>query len=402
MAKTRKILHLDLDSFFCAVEEQLHPELKGQVLVVGGRPDQRGVVASASYPARVYGIRSAMPMSQAVRLYPNLVIVGQTRSAYIERSQAVMDVLRDTTPYVEQLSIDEAFLDVTMLQGTIETIAQDLQARINDELDLPCSLGGATNKLLAKTANTIGKARQPKHQPPNTITIVPVGEEKRFLEPLPIRELWGVGPKTAERLQQLGLYTIGDVSRWSEHELSARFGKLGRDLWQRANGIDYRPVESSNEAKSISKETTYSIDVQDVDMLKHTLRQLSDGVGRQTRKAGLYGTTVKIKLRWSDFTTLTRQMTLRDATDHDDEIYRSAEALFDRCWIKGKPVRLIGVGISGFVEPNRQLGLWDDVQAEKQSDELQSTIDLLKDKFGDAMLRRASDLKRSQHDDNNR
>ncbi len=402
MAKTRKILHLDLDAFFCAVEEQLNPELKGKIIAVGGQPDQRGVVASASYPARQYGIRSAMPMSQAVRLYPDLIIVGQTRGAYVERSKAVMAILRDTTPYVEPLSIDEAFLDVTILPGSIDIIAQDLQSRINQELDLPCSLGGATSKLLAKTANTLGKARQHEDKPPNTITIVPVGDEKQFLAPLPIRQLWGVGPKTAQNLEKLGLHKIGDIANWSQDELSARFGKLGRDLWNRANGIDYRPVETSGESKSISKETTFSTDVKDEVKLKQTLRWLSDGVGRQTRKSGLYGTTVKIKLRWSDFTTLTRQMTLANATDRDDEIYACAESLFDQFWVKGRPVRLIGVGISGFVEPKRQLGLWDDPEAEKQADELQSTLDLLKDKFGDSMLKRASDLKRRQHDDNKR
>jgi len=402
MAKTRKILHLDLDAFFCAVEEQLNPDLKGQVIAVGGQPDQRGVVASASYPARAYGIRSAMPMSQAVRLYPDLIIVGQHRQAYSERSKAVMDILRDTTPYVEQLSIDEAFLDVTILRGTIETIAQDLQARINQELELPCSLGGATSKLIAKTANTIGKASQPKDKPPNTITIVPDGEEKQFLAPLSIRELWGVGSKTAQNLEKLGLHTIGDIARWSETELSGRFGKLGRDLWQRANGIDYRPVESSGESKSISKETTFTTDIKDEAKLKQTLRWLSDGVGRQTRKSELYGTTVKIKMRWSDFSTMTRQMTLTNATDRDDEIFDCAESLFDQYWVKGKPVRLLGVGISGFVEPNRQLGLWDNPEVEKQADELQSTLDLLKDKFGESSLKRASDLKRRQHDDNKR
>ncbi len=402
MAKIRKILHLDLDSFFCAVEEQLDPSLRGQVMVVGGQPDQRGVVASASYPARQYGIRSAMPTSQAVRLYPDLIIVSQTRSAYEERSKAVMALLRDTTPYVEPLSIDEAFMDVTLLSGSIEVIAEDIQRRINLELELPCSLGGATSKLLAKTANTIGKAKERKAEPPNAITIVPVGEEKRFLSPLPIRELWGVGPKTAENLKRLGLLTIGDIAKWSEDELSARFGKLGRDLWQRSNGIDYRPVESSGESKSISKETTFTVDVSDEQKLKETLRWLSDGVGRQTRQSNLYGTTIKIKLRWSDFSITTRQMTLKNPTDRDDEIYDCAESLLDDYWIKGKPVRLIGVGISGFVEPRRQLGLWDDPVAEKQADELQATLDILKDKYGESMLKRASDLNRRQHDDNKR
>ena len=402
MAKTRKILHLDLDAFFCAVEEQLNPSLKNKAIAVGGRPDERGVVASASYPARAFGVRSAMPMSQAVRLCPDLIIVPQTRGAYTERSKAVMDLLRDTTPYVEKLSIDEAFLDVTILPKSISQIAEELQHQINQELDLPCSLGGATNKLVAKTANTIGKSRQSKDKPPNTITIVPVGEEKQFLARLSVRELWGVGPKTAESLEKLGLRTIGDLAKWSENELSARFGKLGRDIWQRANGIDHRPVDTMVESKSISKETTFTVDVRDEATLKQTLRRLSDGVGRQTRKSGLYGSTVKIKLRWSDFTTVSRQMTLTNPTDRDDEIYACAEQLLDRFWTQDKAVRLIGVGLSGFVEPNRQLGLWDDPEEVKQADELQSTLDLLKDRFGESAIQRASDLHYRQRDDNRR
>lgn len=402
MPKVRKILHLDLDAFFCAVEEQLNPELKGKVIVVGGQPDQRGVVASASYPARQFGIRSAMPMSQAVRLYPDLIIVSQTRSAYNNRSKDVMALLRDTTPDVEPISIDEAFLDVTMLPDSIDRIARKLQKQINQELDLPCSLGGATNKLLAKTANTIGKSQKSTDRPPNTITIIPAGEEKQFLAPLPIRRLWGVGPKTAENLEKLGLHTIGDIARWSENELSSRFGKIGRDMWRHANGIDHRSVDSSSQSKSISKEVTFAVDVRDENKLKQTLRRLSDGVGRQTRKSGLYGSTVKIKLRWSDFTTLTRQLTLDNPTDRDDEIYRCAETLFTQFWTQGRAVRLIGVGLSGFVEPNRQLGLWDDPEAEKQADELQSTLDKLKDKFGESMIKRASDLNYRQNDDNKR
>lgn len=402
MAKTRKILHLDLDAFFCAVEEQLNPELKGKAIAVGGQPDERGVVASASYPARQFGVRSAMPMSQAVRLCPDLIIVPQTRGAYSERSHAVMALLRDMTPDVEPLSIDEAFLDVTLLSQSIELIAADIQQQINNQLDLPCSLGGATNKLLAKTANTIGKSRESKDQPPNTITIVPAGGEKAFLAPLPIRELWGVGPKTAENLYKLGLHTIGDIAKWSEGELSSRFGKMGRDMWRHANGIDHRSVDPLGEAKSISKEVTFTVDVRDEAKLKLTLRRLADGVGRQTRKSGLYGSTVKLKLRWSDFTTLTRQMTLNSPTDRDDEIYASAESLLMQFWEQGKPVRLIGVGISGFVEPNRQLGLWDDPEENKQADELQATLDKLKDKFGESMIKRASDLNYEKRDDNKR
>ena len=321
MAKPRKILHLDLDAFFCAVEEQLNPELRGKAIVVGGRPDQRGVVASASYPARAYGVRSAMPMAQALRLCPHLIVVRGHRSEYSDRSRKVMAVLRDTAPDVEPLSIDEAFLDVTILPAPIDEIARGLQARINRELGLPCSLGGATNKLLAKTANTIGKASRGKDAPPNAITIVPPGDEAAFLAPLPIRQLWGVGPKTAETLAKLGLTTIGEVANWSEAALTARLGKLGGDIWRRAQGIDARPVQGGGAAKSISKETTFAEDVADRDALLLTLRRLADAVGRAARKAGLTGATIKLKLRYSDFATHSRQLTLDYATDSDAVIY---------------------------------------------------------------------------------
>ena len=242
MAKTRKILHVDLDAFFCAVEEQLNPELRGKAIAVGGQPGQRGVVSSASYPARKFGVRSAMPMSQALRLCPELIVVSQHRGDYIGRSRQVMEILRDTVPDVEPLSIDEAFLDVTILPDPIDLLAARLQSRINDKLDLPCSLGGATNKLVAKTANTVGKARQAKDSPPNTITIVPAGEEREFMAALPIRELWGVGPKTSEKLAKLGFTRIGEIATWPEEALAERLGKLGGDIWRRANGIDHRPV----------------------------------------------------------------------------------------------------------------------------------------------------------------
>ncbi len=402
MAKTRKILHLDLDAFFCAVEEQLNPALRGKAIAVGGRPDQRGVVSSASYPARKYGVRSAMPMGQALRLCPHLIVVGQTRGVYSERSRAVMDILRDTAPYVEPLSIDEAFLDVTILPDPILDIATRLQKRINDELDLPCSLGGATNKLVAKTANTIGKARHKKDEPPKAITIVPAGEEAAFLAPLPIRRLWGVGPKTAETLQSLGLTKVGDVANWSEDALVLRLGKLGGDIWRRARGIDFRPVLTEHEAKSISKEVTFAKDIADEAELKLTLRRLADGVGRQARKAELAGVTVKIKLRWTDFSTLSRQVTLDQPTDLDGDIYESARRLFEQVWPPGRPVRLIGVGLSGFGEPSRQLGLWGDEASEQGEEELIDALDRLRDKYGETSIRRASDLYYRPSEDNKR
>lgn len=388
----RKILHLDLDAFFCAVEEQRDPSLTGKPFAVGGQPDRRGVVASCSYAARSFGVRSAMPMATAVRLCPDLIIVPHRFGAYREASRAVMDRVNDLTPLVEQISIDEAFLDVTMLPDPAEAIARRLQGTINDDLRLPCSLGVATNKLVAKIANTVGKARARTGHPPNTIQVVPPGEEAVFLAPLPVEELWGVGPKTAEQLARLGLHTIGDIARWPADDLVRRFGKHGEQLAERARGIDERPVETVRETKSISKETTFARNVTDAATLRRTLRRLADGVGAQVRREGLSGTTIKIKLRWQDFTTLTRQVTLDHTTDQDGEIAEVALRLLEEHWPPGRPVRLIGVGISGFETPHRQLGLWDDRGAIEQNRRLQSALDALRERFGSDAVQRGSDL----------
>ncbi len=392
----RKILHLDLDAFFCAVEAQHDPTLAGRAFAVGGRPDRRGVVASCSYEARRFGIRSAMPMARAVRLCPDLLIVPPHRPWYEEASRAVMQHLHDLTPFVEQLSIDEAFLDVSLLPAPAETLARQLQATINAEPGLPCSIGVATNKLVAKIATTVGKAQASRQTsgPPNAIRIVPPGEEAAFLAPLPIIELWGVGPRTAERLEALGMHTIGDAAAWPEADLIRRFGAHGAAIARQARGEDDREVETAHETHSISQETTFDRDVRDLTALKRTLRHLTDGVGRSVRKEGLAGTTVKIKLRWSDFTTLTRQVTLPSPTDQDDELYAAAEKLFLQHWPPGKPVRLIGVGLSGFAAPQRQLGLWDDPAALAEKRRLQSALDALRERFGEDAIQRGSDLPR--------
>ncbi len=386
----RKILHLDLDAFFCAVEELQDPGLRGLAFAVGGKPDQRGVVSSCSYAARRFGVRSALPMSQAVRLCPGLVIRPPQFKAYHAASEQVMVRLNNLTPFVEQISIDEAFLDVTMLPESAEVIARQLQALINSELGLPCSLGVATNKLVAKIANNIGKDQAGKDAPPNAIKVIPHGTEAEFLAPLNTRELWGVGPKTAEQLAKLGIKTIGDIASYPERQLIRQFGKHGEELAQRSKGIDTRPVETEGEAKSVSKETTFSQDLRDAEMLKRTLRGLSDGVGRQLRKNGLSGTTVRIKLRWSDFTTLTRQITLPHPTQHDNEIYEAALKLLNSAW-SGRPVRLIGVGVSGFEGGAFQTGLWD-IPLPKQDTRLESVLDTLRDRFGESVVKRGSDL----------
>lgn len=389
----RAILHLDLDAFFCAVEEQRDPSLRGKAFAVGGRPDQRGVVASCSYAARQFGVRSAMPMSQAVRICPDLLIVPQHFDLYRAASQAVMARLNDATPLVEQISIDEAFLDVTGLPHAGDVMARRLQAEIRDDLGLPCSFGVASSKLVAKIANNIGKAGARGSGPPNAITVVKPGQEAAFLAPLPITELWGVGPKTAQRLNRMGIRTIGDLAQRQEAELARLFGKNGADMARHARGIDERPVQSDHEARSISKETTFTHDVRDSIALKRTLRALADGVGRQLRKSGLRGTTVKVKLRWSDFTTLTRQTTLHQPVDQDGEIYAAALEVFEQTWTPGRTVRLLGVGVSGLEEAGaRQLSLWEDQHSRK----LQSTLDDLRDRFGDKMVRRGTDFKHEE------
>ena len=387
----RWIIHLDLDAFFCAVEEQFDPSLRGKPFAVGGRPETRGVVASCSYPARQFGVRSAMPMGQALGLCPDLIIVGGDHRRYRAVSHRAMRKLRSVTSLVEQISIDEAFLDVTAIDSPAEQIARRLQAEIDSELGLPCSLGVAANKLVAKIANNVGKARSGKSgEPPRAILVVPPGLEAEFLAPLPASELWGVGPKTAERLAQLGIHTIGDIAAMADSELATRFGKHGADLSRRAKGIDNRPVVTVHEPKSVSQETTFVADVSDAYELRRTLRRLSAGVSRHLKRQRLTGTTVRLKLRWSDFTTPTRQTTLNSPTDDEEEIYGTVADLFDRLWTKGRPVRLLGVGVGGLGKQPRQMSLWD--EPDERAERLQKAVRSVRKRYGDDAIRRGDEL----------
>ncbi|MGE5222294.1 MAG: DNA polymerase IV [Omnitrophica WOR_2 bacterium] len=387
----RKILHLDLDAFFCAVEELRDPSLAGKPFAVGGRPGERGVVASCSYPARLSGIHSAMPMSRAVQLCPSLIIVEARHDVYGDMSHQVMERVRNLTPLVEQVSIDEAFLDVSDLPDSAETTARKLQSRIHTDLNLPCSLGVATNKLLAKIANDVGKASSRKGSPPNAITVVPPGEEAAFLAPLPVLALWGVGAKTATHLAELGIHTIGDLASWPEATLVDLFGKSGHDLASRAKGLDDNSIVTSRAAKSISQETTFNRDIKDIATLHKTLRSLTEGVGRQLRQAHLRGNTIKLKIRWPDFTTLTRQETLEQPVDQDQEIYQAALKLFEKVWQPGRPVRLLGVGASGLGPPVRQLTFWD--SDHEKDRRLQSALDMLRERYGNRAILRGSEMK---------
>ncbi len=354
-AVTRAIIHLDLDAFFAAVEVLENPALAGRPVLVGGRPEERGVVAAASYPARAYGCRSAMPMSQALRLCPEAIVLPARHGLYRQYSRRVMALLVDVTPLVEQISIDEAFLDVTAAAVPWEAaagLAEGLQARVRAEVGLSASLGVATNKQVAKVASD-------RHKP-GGLTIVRPGEEAAFLSPLPARALWGVGPVTAGRLAELGVATIGELASLDEEALRRAFGRHGAEMRRRALGCDDSPVVTEHERKSVSQERTFSRDITELRALKQQLWRMSQGVAEHLQRAGVAGGTVAIKLRYGDFSTLSRQTTLPVPTADATEIYRAALVLLERTWQRGRPVRLLGVGAQQLVQPTGQLSLFDE------------------------------------------
>lgn len=384
----RTILHLDLDAFYCAVEENNNSSLQGKPFAVGGKPNERGVVSSCSYAARTFGVRSAMPMFRALRLCPDLIIVPSNHRLYSEVSKQVMEQFRKLTPLVEQISIDEAFLDISDLSETSEQIARELQTSIRDRLGLPSSIGIAANKLVAKIATEVGKKSAIKGKPPFAVTIVPPGEEERFLSQLPVEMLWGVGPKTSAKLNDIGIQKIGDITRWPENDLIRLFGENGREMVKHARGQDDRSVVTEREIKSISQEVTFSRDESDDRVIEKTLSDLAAKVGRRLRKNNLAGTTIKLKIRWPNFTTLTRQVTLAYTTNHEIEITNTALGLLRKIRKSGQAVRLIGVGVSGLSEPLRQLELWEEGKEKKRK--LEETIDQLQNKYGNKIIKRGN------------
>jgi DNA polymerase IV len=388
--RVRKIIHLDLDAFFCAVEELHRPELRGTAFAVGGRPDARGVISSCSYAARQKGVRSAMPTAQALRLCPELQVLSSTFGAYHEYSDRVMSILADLSPLMEQISIDEAFLDVSDLPQPGVAIARQLQARIHHEVNLPCSLGVATNKLVAKMATDIGKARNRGSGYPNSILEIPAGEEAAFLAPLPIRSQWGVGPKMEEHLLEMGIRTIGDLATYPENKLIERFGKWGGDLIRHARGIDDSPIHTEHIAKSISAETTFDRDISDPVILEQTLRDLTEQVGARLRHSELCASTVRLKLRWPDFTTPTRQMTIDQPTDQDGIIFAAVQGLFLKLWRPGRAVRLLGVGTSGLSPCAHQLPLWETTTEKERR--LLEAIDELRQRYGKGVIRKGRNV----------
>jgi len=304
----------------------------------------------------------------------------------------VMERLRNLSPLVEQISIDEAFVDISdivpvgYISAPAAEIARKLQKQITDELRLPNSVGVASNKLVAKIATETGKKAARGPNPPQALTVVEAGREAEFLAPLPVSMLWGVGPKTEKKLSELGIRSIGQLAALGERDLAALFGENGREMARHAKGIDERPIVTERETKSISQETTFTRDVNDDKALEATLREQAAEVAKTLRREHLAGTTVKLKLRWSDFTTLTRQVTLPVATDQDAEIFAAALALLRKVRETRSPVRLLGVGVSNLGPPARQMELWG--QGNEKSRKVQAALDELKEKYGDKVVKK--------------
>ncbi len=388
----RKILHLDLDAFFCAVEELNNPSLAGKAFAVGGRADHRGVISSCSYPARKMGVHSAMPTGLALKICPELILISGKYAEYSQKSDAVMEILHQRSGLVEQVSIDEAFIDVTDLSEEPERIAREIQENVLKVTGLPCSIGAATCKLVAKIATDQGKARSRTGSYPRAILVVPPGAEAAFLAPLKTSAMWGVGPKFEKFLANAGIHTIGEIAARDPKELEILFGKIGRELHFQAMGIDNRPLTLERDAKSISQETTFSKDTSDPEKLRQTLRDLSAKIAYRMRQEDICARVIRLKIRWSDFSTHTRQERLENPTDQDGMIFTTAEKLWRNIWTEGKPVRLIGVGGSDLVDTTHQMSLWDSSNEKERN--LLKALDEINERYGKQTVRRASKIKK--------
>jgi DNA polymerase-4 len=377
----RTILHVDLDAFFAAVEQRDRPELRGlPVIVGGGGPNQRGVVSTASYEARVFGVRSAMPLRTAGRLCPHGVFLPVDGRKYQAVSREVMAILRRFTPLVQPISIDEAFLDVTgsrALFGDGEAIAHRVKHVVHDEVRLTISVGVASTKLVAKIASDLRK--------PDGLVVVPPGEEAAFLAPLPISRLWGVGERTAEALREFGVTTIGDLAALPPDLLVRRFGKQGAALAERAAGIDADPVATGEPAKSIGHEHTFDVDTADREVIERTLLGMADGVAWRLRASGLRAGTVTLKLRDSTFATITRQVGLDVPSDLTEPIFDAALSLLRR-ELHGQRIRLVGVTASNFRD-REQLALFGDDDPRRHR--AAEALDRIRRKYGERSVTRA-------------
>ena len=387
-ATTRIIVHVDMDAFYASIEERENPKLVGKPLIVGGSPEGRGVVAAANYVVRQFGVHSAMPTATALRLCPQAIVLRPRMDFYAEVSRQIQDAFLQYTPLVEPLSLDEAFLDVTgsvSLFGSASEIACRLKHEIKSETGLVASVGVAPNKFLAKVASDLDK--------PDGLVIVDPHRLQEFLDPLPVGRLWGVGKVTGSALDRLGVLTIGDLRRLGQDTLHSHFGRQGDQFRNLAHGRDERPVVPDREAKSISHETTFAIDIVDADTLRAWLWELTDLVGRRLRRQQLQGRTIQLKVRFADFHTITRAKTLPQPTDVTQAIGQVAgELLADALPVRHQGVRLLGVGVSGFTQDGLvQRTLFEDESRQKQR-QLDAVADAVKATFGSSALSRGSGL----------
>jgi DNA polymerase-4 len=375
----RAIMHVDMDAFFAAVEQLDHPEWRGKPVIVGGSPQSRGVVSTASYEARRFGVHSAMPSARAVKLAPDAIWAPPRFERYSEMSRMVRDILCAVTPRVEPTSIDEAYLDVTPVSAAASDPVR-LAERIRREvaaLGLTCSIGLATTKTVAKIASDFRK--------PDGLTVVRPGDEAAFLAPLPVRALPGIGPATEKQLQRLGIRTLGEIAALDDVTATQTLGDHGPSIVRRARGIDSGEVGGGREAKSLSKEHTFAHDIASADDVEGALRELAAKVGERLRRKGLAGRTVTLKLRFADFTTKTVRRTLPAPTDLESEFLPVALALLRSAWSPGIGLRLVGLGLSGFDELAEQLDLFGEPAAAESARRraLARGMDDVRRRFGD-------------------
>ena len=388
----RTIFHVDMDAFFVSVEELYDPSLKGKAVVVGGQRDERSVVSAASYEARKFGVHSAMPLRTAAKMCPHAIFVNGHPERYRECSEKVYKVLGAFSPQVEMASIDEAYLDMTgteRLHGPALKAAHGLHQRMKADTNLNCSVGIGSSRLIAKVSSAQAK--------PNGVLYIVPGEEAKFLAPLDVREIPGVGKVMESHLHALGIKKVGDLARLEDSELEQRFGKWGLALAGKSRGEDAggwfdNEVGADLDAKSISHEHTYNEDTADVAQLEATLMRLSEMVGRRLREAGFYARTVQLKLRYKDFTTITRAHTPPSPTQLDTEIFEQIRILFRKNWKKGAQVRLLGVHASSFTTQPDQINLLDAPRQQRWKDAL-AAADRLRDKFGASTVKLAAGMK---------
>jgi DNA polymerase IV len=388
----RTIFHVDMDAFFVSVEELFDPTLKGKAVVVGGARDQRGVVAAASYEARKFGVHSAMPLRTAAKLCPHAIFVEGHPDRYRDHSQKVHQVLTSFSPLVEMASIDEAYLDMTgteRLHGPPLRAAHNLHQKVKAETRLNCSIGIGMSRLIAKVSSAQAK--------PNGVLWIVPGQEAKFLAPLDVREIPGVGKVTEKNLNALGIHKVGDLARFEEEFLEDRFGKWGLALAGKARGEDAggwfdSEVGADTDPKSISHEHTYNEDTSDAVQIESTLMRLSEMVGRRLREGGYRARTIQLKLRYKDFTTITRAHSLPVPTQLDTEIFEQIRTLFRKNWRKGFYVRLLGVHASSFDEQPGQGDLLEDERRQRWQQAL-SAADRLRDRFGESSVTLAAGMK---------